>query len=121
MKCLRCGRTITDRQSIIRGIGPACFKAELDELPEHERNLRAMVGYSNYIRKDGSCVVTTPERQAYHVDPVKRTCDCVAWNMKRTCKHLEYVLRDLGEVLDKPVMSEEEKQRIEFDMTFDFH
>ncbi len=106
--CLGCGRSLSNARSVVHGYGPRCWQKHLDDLPDERRGVEEMKGYNYFRTGAGVFTVVSPEHNAYTVDLVASTCDCVAFEASdRTgCKHLDYARRETeaGEDTRAPII-----------------
>ena len=111
MKCLTCGRPLTDRTSLIRGRGATCFARHCEENPQD-----AMTGYTWRQTGKYEFTVCSPAGSIYQVKHHPTvTCDCAS--RQDPCKHVLWLNAELTAQAVKPHKTDAE---VELMMKTDF-
>ena len=88
-RCTICGRPLTNRRSVVLGVGQCCQQTAIAEMSEEDGFAERMRGYKLRPLDADRCIVTSPAGDAYVVD--RDGCDCPS--RIRPCIHWRWVMR----------------------------
>lgn len=88
-RCTICGRPLTNRRSVVLGVGQCCQQTAIAEMSEEDGFAERMRGYKLRPLDADRCIVTSPAGDAYVVD--RDGCDCPS--RIRPCIHWRWVMQ----------------------------